>query len=183
MASKAASMVLGIGFIFSFLTITSLLTLVLAMATLLTYPISTLLRAIGWVLLGRWKLRRFIVTGMAVIILAPIVYGGFIFNQAIQNTFNLTFGQVLAIMIIAWAIYSFFEFASYYFLGREETKLFYGAMISILGILIILLNIPSVIEKGLDAFDAIYPGLFFLWISSLLAAIGSFKIKGETDIE
>lgn len=110
-----------------------------------------------------------------IIIFAPI----FFISETVTTSLGITLGQFLAAMIMAWVIYSTFELISYFWLGIEATEIFYGAMISLIGIIIVLYHIPSIwSSESIPNLFSLYYALPFLLISSILAAVGSFKLGG-----
>lgn len=168
---------LGIGYIFSFLTLLSFLGGSTAIFAFFTYPISIILRAIGWIRLGI-SINKYLITGIAVIILAPIYYIGFLYQEFIIDITGLGVGQLLVILLSIWLIYSIFEAIGYFMLSQDDNKIFYGALISIVGFLILIYNLPIIwVGRGLDILALLLPSLPFLLLSSLFAAIGSFKLS------
>ncbi len=178
MLDEGENPALGVGFIFSAVSIGSLLVPIISIFAFFTYPISVILRAIGWIRLGA-SVRKYIFTAIAIIIFAPVYYLGFFINEAVSKALSITSSQFLAIMILAWVIYSIFELIGYFWLGREATRIFYGAMISIVGILIVILHIPNIwVSDDILSLASLYIALPFLLTSSIIAAVGSFKLGG-----
>jgi len=113
-----------------------------------------------------------------IIILAPIYYLGFLMMETWVNLLGIAFGPLLGMLISVWIIYSIFEAIGYFSLGKESTRLFYGALISLVGILIVVIHIPTIlVSKSINILLKLYPALPFLLISSIIAAISSFKIS------
>jgi len=179
--SKGGKILLGIGFFFSFLSLSFMITIVLAIFALVTYPLGSLCRSIGWILFGRNRKIQYVATGISILILFPVVIIGILQSDFLIETFGLTVGQSIAISLVAWSFYSIIELSSYYSLAKADNKLFYGAMISTVGIIIVLGNIGNVLQSTnpLDSLGAVYYALYFLIVSSLLAMVGSFKSKEE----
>ena len=127
MSSKLPSILLGIGFVFSAITNLFLITVVLAVLALFTYLIGALLKAVGWIVFGKDYSTRYVATGIVILILSPIFLGVIILALRGEIIFGLSAGQLIGISIILWIVYSLLEFVNYYFLGKELTKVFYGA--------------------------------------------------------
>jgi len=175
--SDSGNAVLGIGYFFSVLTILTFLGGSTAVFAFFTYPISIVLRGVGWIRLGI-NIKKYLITGIAIIVLAPLYYMGFLFNEPVSKTLGLKIGQLLAILLAIWLIYSIFEAVGYFMLGRDNNKRFYGALISIIGLLVVFYNLPVIWSgKGLETLILLYPALPFLLLSSIFAAIGSFKMS------
>ena len=183
MRVRYASLMLGLGFIFSLLTILSLMLLIIAFLAILTYPISVAFRSVGWSLLGRRVYARYLFTGIIIVLLSPLVYAGILFTDNLRALLGLGPGHILALALVAWASYSIVELTSYFSLARYGIKSFYIAMISVVGIIIVILNLPTATERIYDIFTRIYYAFYFLAISSLFASIGSFRIKAVISSE
>jgi len=177
LSDKGSNPILGLGFIFSAITIALLFGVTTSVFAFLTYPISVILRIIGWIKLRQYK-TLYLIIGVMIIILSPIYYLGFLMMETWVNLLGIAFGPLLGMLISVWIIYSIFEAIGYFSLGKESTRLFYGALISLVGILIVVIHIPTIlVSKSINILLKLYPALPFLLISSIIAAISSFKIS------
>lgn len=175
--TKAPKILLGVGFIFSAITTgllglaTSALGIVfagLAPIALYTYLVGFILRGVGWIGLGRSFSNLYKITGIMVLLLG---IGVVIF-------FSM---KIALMMALSWSIYTLLEFYSYSTL-RKISKLFTGAMISIIGLIIVDINlaaIPDITGVVGGGFSTLSTGLLILALSALLAAIGSFTMKPQ----
>ncbi len=178
--TRAPKILLGVGFIFSAIT-TGLLGLAtsiigiafagLALMALYTYLIGFILRGIGWIGLGRSFSNLYKITGIMVLLLGIGVVMFF-------------FMKIALMMALLWSIYTLLEFYSYSTL-RKVSKFFMGAMISILGLIIVDINliaipdITGVVGSSTISTSTLSTGLLILALSALLAAIGSFTMKPQ----
>lgn len=177
LSEKRGNVALGMGFIFSAITIASLLVPYILLLAFFTYPISVILRIIGWLRMGR-VMKFFGFVGSVMILLSPLYYLGYFIGGSIAPLLGITMWGLLTIMIVSWAIYSIFEALSYFYLAREGNKAFYGALISIPGIILVLYQYRIILSNDLmTALAYLYYALLFLIISSLLAAFGSFRLR------
>ncbi len=166
--TKAPKLLLGVGFIFSAITTGSIGSLFLAFIALYTYLIGVVLRGAGWIVLGRSFSKLYVVTGIIVLLFGIGVLSSFLMEN-------------ISMMILLWSIYTLMEFYSYFTL-RKISKLFIGAMISILGLIIVdisLINVQDIQKISEGGSPLIFIGFWILAISALLAAIGSFTMKPQ----
>ncbi len=172
----AHRILLSLGFIFSFFTDVSMVTLILP--ALYTYPISIFLRGFGWIILGRRINRFYYTTGISVLIFGALLYLSVVYPPVRDS-------QLGKIFPLFWIIYSIFELLSYISLGRLS-KLFYAACISALGISIVayMMITQTTLGYSLSEHPASSPAILALFttlsISSLAAAISSLKLKVDS---
>lgn len=163
----------GLGFILSGLTNILVFLLVTAYLAVFTYPLSILLRGLGWISLSRRVGSGFYgLVGMAVIILG----GAFFLTLLGGGDLTSLTGESLMVPVTIWAVYSFLEWVSYLRL-RIFTRMFLPAMASIVGIVLIMAS--TVIYYGDDALILIRIGMVPLIISAFSAAIAFFSLNIE----
>lgn len=171
---KRYCLVGGFGFLFSFITNILIIYPILALGALITYPISCLLRAITWIKIGGVSgVKLFRITGALVGLLGMIVY-----LIALMGLKGMI--ATWLIIIFPWAVYSIFELASYNAAGATfGFKTFRFAMISIVGIILILLFLApiSLTSKAYGQFPPYQLGILFLLISSIMATVSFFKLR------
>ncbi len=164
---------LTIGFIFSFFTDVSMVTLILP--ALFTYPISILLRGFGWLILGRGINGFYYLTGISVLMLGALLYLSVVYEP-------LRDSQLGRMFPLFWIIYSVFELLSYISLRRLNSS-FYAACISILGIAIVVYMTISQTIPGFSSaeYSALSPAILALFatlsLSSLAAAISFSRLR------
>jgi hypothetical protein len=167
---------LAIGFIFSFLTDVSMVTLILP--ALFTYPVSILLRGFGWIFIGRRIGGFYYLTGFLVLVFGALLYLSIVY-EPIRDS------QLSRMFPLYWIIYSVFELLSYISLGRLSS-LFYAACISILGIAMVAYMMISQTMPGYSQSEhpASSPAILALFatlsISSLAASISSLKLRVDS---
>lgn len=172
----AHRILLSLGFIFSFFTDISMVTMILP--ALFTYPISIFLRGFGWIILGRRISGFYYITGIFVLIFGALLYLSVVY-QPVRDS------QLGRMFPLFWIIYSVFELLSYISLGRLS-GLFYIACISILGIAIVAYMMISQTMPGYSQSEhpASSPSILALFatlsISSLAAAISSLKLRVDS---
>jgi len=163
---------LGIGFTLS--AITDFLLLFTALPLLLgafylafgTYPLSVIIRGIGWIKLGREsRVRLFKAAGSAVIILGLLFYVSLL--AAKEPRFS----------IIVWIVYSLMEFSAYVKVSSTlGTRLIGFACISIIGIAtVVWIAVPDAATLRLEALPRLSYAFIFLLASSLIAAVSFLR--------
>ena len=177
--ATAARVLGGLGFIFSAITDMLVLSIFLSYLAMITYPISILLRGVACILLsGSLKNRFYAAVGILVMFLGALFFltllgGGDLLEAGPSELF---------IPVVIWAVYSLIEFSAYLRL-RIYSKVFLGAMISIVGIAVLLLGVilPATSD---EMYQYLQAGLVPLIISALMASIGFFslRIRGDEGI-
>lgn len=107
-----------------------------------------------------------------------LILGGFFFFLVLGGLSNggPIGSEVIRLAIMVWAAYSFFEFLSYFMLTKY-TKVFFSAMISIIGIVIILNGAFTIVDNLEMLLSYIISGCIFLLVSSFSAMISFLKLK------
>ena len=176
--------ILGIGYIFSFLTLLALFSIIGVFIALITYPLSIILRSIGWVSLGRnLEEGKYKLTGISDIILGFLFFVSILGGEAISNVIGIGSEYILFMGLIFWATYSIIEWVSYLTFFKKGLKLFIGSMISIIGIILTLAFYGSALMGGNGGLGELFILLYilrvstvFLMVSSLITAIAFFKL-------
>jgi len=162
---------LGAGFVLSAITDFALLLTALFFPMVFnlafgTFPLSIILRGIGWIRLGKEsKFRLFVATGSAVLVLGLIFY------------VSLMVAKELSLSIALWIVYSMMELLSYIKVNRAlGNRLIIFACISIIGIATTaLITLPKPTALGLETLSPLRYALIFLLSSSIIAAISFLK--------
>ncbi|MCD6515674.1 MAG: zinc-ribbon domain-containing protein [Candidatus Odinarchaeota archaeon] len=162
-----------LGFLLSTIMIALWFTLVGAMYNVLIYPISIILRTIAWISVARTFKKTFCyVTAFFVLVLGGLFF--FLILGGLGEG-GPSGSEVIRLAIMVWAAYSFFEFLTYFMLTKY-TKVFFPAMVSIIGIAIILNGAFTTIDVFEELVSYIITGCVFLLISSLSAMISFLKL-------
>ncbi len=185
MVLNLSKSMIGIGYIFSFLTLFFLISIFLIFLSPLTYIVSIILRSVGWILFARTSGRK----SYALVGILDLVFGFlfflFLFNVGkLKLSLGLSESMAVILVFSFWVIYSLGEWFAYLSLAREGYKKFYGSMISILGIIYIIYSlVSSVYIKSSDYMGYISQNLAVailpLMISSLVTSLGIFTLDEE----
>ncbi len=167
------------------MTLVLLATVVGVFIAIFTFIISIILRGIGWISLSKDVDKGFfIVTGTATVVLGFIFFISLLNLEAIKNM-GIPEGIALLLVFSNWVIYSLIEWIAYLSIARSGKSIFYGSLISIVGIALLLITLLSgiTVEYGLEAILALslayYIILIPLIISSLIATIGFLTLNVE----
>ena len=164
----------ALGFLLSAVMISLWFTLVGTIYNILIYPISIILRTVAWISVARTFKKAFCyATAFFVLVLGGLFF--FLILGGLSEG-GASGSEVIRLAIMIWAAYSFFEFLTYFMLTKY-TKVFFPAMISIIGIAIILNGAFTITDVFEELASYIITGCAFLLISSLSAMISFLKLK------
>ncbi|MEM2178726.1 MAG: hypothetical protein QW272_07925 [Candidatus Methanomethylicaceae archaeon] len=155
---------LAIGFIFSTITDVCLFLVFPFLLAFGTYPLSIILRGVGWIKLGKEsKFKIFTVTGVGILILG--------FSFYIMMLSGIT--ESLLFIIMPWVIYSLMEFSSYIKVNKVfGVKLIGIAMIIFMSALPLFPRTPLEGEQLLQSFRYAFIPLL---VSSIITAISFLR--------
>ena len=159
----------GFGYLISFIIGILWLTIFGLMYAVVLYPVTILLRTIGWSSAAKsFKKKLFYVTAAVVLLLGFIIFVSILSQVGDVETVKT--------LTILWAIYSLIEFVSYGLLIKYS-KIFVASLSSIIGILVMVNFITTPVTQVQEIYTFAVIAVPFLIISSLASFIGFFRLK------